>query len=486
MKPTAPFQSLLLRGLLLALGGVAALLRRAPEPAAPPSEPDPAPDLPRESWLRYLRAASEPEPVEPPAPARRPVKRTGITVALTAIFCLGAAFTAAAGDKAAGLLEDEATPAAEATTSGPADASSAPGETTPPADPAGDESEPAPARAEPAPMPDGATTGPPTDAAAPAEDAGVIRQPPAAPAPAAAPTAASPERHQAAANRHQAAAHRTPRPLIRPLRIPKRPTALELESSLPSAATVWLHRVLPDPTPPSRRLTSQFANELTASARTHHVDWAVLLAILRARGELGSAPATRAELDTLASAVARARAEGSPAILAATGGTAAADTAVALAHFNRAVGLAALVKGLEWAKPRLGTRLLRDRRVTIYEGGRADMTAGRIDVRVLALMAYLADTYGSVTVSCLESGHRLYARPGVISAHIYGLAVDIAALGGTSILGNQEPGGITERAVRSILLLPVELRPRQVISLIGLGGPSFPLADHADHIHVGF
>jgi hypothetical protein len=25
-----------------------------------------------------------------------------------------------------------------------------------------------------------------------------------------------------------------------------------------------------------------------------------------------------------------------------------------------------------------------------------------------------------------------------------------------------------------------------VISLLGLGGPSFPLADHADHIHVGY
>jgi hypothetical protein len=28
--------------------------------------------------------------------------------------------------------------------------------------------------------------------------------------------------------------------------------------------------------------------------------------------------------------------------------------------------------------------------------------------------------------------------------------------------------------------------PRQVISLLGLGGPSFPLANHADHLHVGF
>jgi len=64
--------------------------------------------------------------------------------------------------------------------------------------------------------------------------------------------------------------------------------------------------------------------------------------------------------------------------------------------------------------------------------------------------------------------------------------VDISALGGVSIYGNQQPGGVTEKAVRNVLLLPVELRPKQVISLLGLGGPSFALADHYDHIHVGY
>jgi hypothetical protein len=52
--------------------------------------------------------------------------------------------------------------------------------------------------------------------------------------------------------------------------------------------------------------------------------------------------------------------------------------------------------------------------------------------------------------------------------------------------GHQQPGSITETAVRNVLLLPSELRPLQVISLLGLGGPSFPLANHYDHIHVGY
>jgi hypothetical protein len=62
----------------------------------------------------------------------------------------------------------------------------------------------------------------------------------------------------------------------------------------------------------------------------------------------------------------------------------------------------------------------------------------------------------------------------------------VAAVAGTSILGHQQPGGLTEAAVRSVLLLPSELQPQQVISLLGLGGPSFPLRDHGDHIHVGY
>jgi hypothetical protein len=101
-------------------------------------------------------------------------------------------------------------------------------------------------------------------------------------------------------------------------------------------------------------------------------------------------------------------------------------------------------------------------------------------------MLYLARTYREVTVSSLLSGHRVFARPGVVSAHVHGLAVDVSALGNVPIAGHQQPGGLTESAVRNILLLPAELQPRQVISLLGLGGASFPLADHGDHIHVGY
>jgi hypothetical protein len=266
------------------------------------------------------------------------------------------------------------------------------------------------------------------------------------------------------------------------------PTQLDPEADAEGFfATVWLHRTMPDPTPPAKRLSPLFAKTLVREAARDRVDWALLLGVLRAGGFDGrsmSAVGVRRTADRLVSLGVRRNAW--RALLAFHGRTAFADRALALARYNRAAGLHALVTGLTAAKPSLQRKVLADRRLHIYQGGRLDVALGRIDVRVLVLMEYLAEAHGEVTVSSLLSGHRLYARPGVVSAHIYGLAVDVSGLGGSSIAGNQQPNGLTERAVRHILLLPKELQPRQVISLLGLGGPSFPLADHWDHIHIGY
>ena len=268
------------------------------------------------------------------------------------------------------------------------------------------------------------------------------------------------------------------------------PAKLDPEASMPgTASVVWLNRAMPDPTPAAKRLTDPFVHDLTVTSKKAGADWALVLGTLRASGAEGKVPAGHATLRGLALRLANLKANGKDAheaVFALTGDSMLADRAVALAHYDRAVGLWALVHGLEAAKPALTKRVLSDSRIDIYVGGREDLAAGKVNVRVIALMAYMAETFNQVTVSCLESGHSLFARPGVVSAHMYGLAVDIAAVGGTTIQGNQEPGGITEQAVRDVLLLPSELQPKQVISLLGLGGASFPLPNHADHIHVGY
>jgi hypothetical protein len=281
-------------------------------------------------------------------------------------------------------------------------------------------------------------------------------------------------------------------PVVKPAKLAslRKPLEREPEADEPNvAATVWLYRDLPDPTPPSRRLKPAFARQLKRVATRNHVDWALTLAVLRARGDRGAVPANGPQLRTLTKRLAHqgAKRDAWGSVLSLEGKTSFADRTIALKNLYRAVGLKALVKGFDWDKTRLEQKVLDDKRVTIYPGGRDDIANHRINVRVLALIEYLAEAHGQVTISCLFSGHRLYARPGVVSAHIYGLAADISEVGGIPILGHQQPNGsITEKTVREILLLPVEMQPRQVISLLGLGGPSFPLANHYNHIHVGY
>lgn len=238
-------------------------------------------------------------------------------------------------------------------------------------------------------------------------------------------------------------------------------------------ATIWLHRTLPDPTPPAKRLSPRFAALLRSTARAEGIYWWPVLAVLRAEGRDGRRPAGAEKLERIAHRLANhsLRLDAQER---------------SLARYNRAVGLRALVVGLERAKPSLERRILRDSRVGLNAAGAVDLVAGRVDVRVLVVIRYLAVRFHQVTVSSLVTGHRFFARPHVVSAHVDGLAVDISALNGLPIVGNQEIGGVAERAIKALLRLPVEVQPQQIISLLGLGGASFPQADHYDHLHVGF
>ena len=399
-----------------------------------------------------------------------------------------------AGRHCAGRRERCSRPRAAPADATPAEA--APAEAAPEAAPA----EAAPAEAAPAETPD-ADTAPaeaadPSPAAAPSTAAAQAAEPTpetAAAAPAPAPgtaTSAAPARKAAAAPK-PSTSKRAPATKASPAKkwVVKRASAPpakapEVEVERGGEPTIWLNRALPDPTPASARLHRAFAKRLVASSKRHGADWAAVLGVLRAQGERGSAPASAQELDALAARMAGT--EAWKGALALSGRTGFADRAAAFADLYRFVGVEALVNGYAASKVKLGRKVLSTPGILVYGGGRSDIMMGRIDVRVLVLIGYLSERHGAITISSLFSGHRTFARPGVVSAHVYGHAVDIAAVGGTPIAGHQQPGGLTEAAVRSVLLLPGELQPQQVISLLGLGGPSFPLRDHGDHIHVGF
>ena len=468
-------------------------------------------------WVLLALARLMGKTPEPAGRAAVRPRRRLVTPFVTAVlFFAGASLTAVAGDRAAGVLqpdaEDEAAlvvaegeEAQQATEEEPAPAEGAPAEEEA-VDPAalslGTAAQlgPGESPAEPAPGPE-------------------LEEPEAAPAPAPAepepaPAAAeAPEAEVRPATAALSDAAAVAAPLVEESSAPvlavarARPPGkghdhkdhdapLDAEASTPgTAATVWLHRVLPDPTPPSRRLAPGFARALVRASKKEKVHWSLVLGALRAEREGPEEgrmfAASGASLNQMAAGLAavggRKRDKAWTAVLSLQGDTTLADRAVVLADYYRAVGLKALVRGLRSQEEKLAERVLADKRITIYGGGRADIAEGRVDVRVVATIAFLAESFGQVTVSCLISGHGLYSRPGVISRHIYGAAVDVAALDNQIVSPfTQHPGGLVEQAVRKTLLLPAELRPQQVISLLGLGGPSFPLANHDDHIHIGF
>ena len=443
----------------------------------------------------------KPDPSEDEA--RKPgsrKRRLALTFVFTLVFFAGASFAAVAGSTfSASIQDDSALEATTSTSEEPADAAPASDDAAAAAAPAAEEpadaaapaSEAAPAAADASASSDSAEA---ADSDAGTADGGFTQLSKATlsgeAAAAASSGAASPSNGKKGPRASAKAADpRSQWIQLRKVLLPTTKPAPKPEIEGPeSAATIWLNSVLPDPTPPALRLSPKFAANLKVAAKANGVDWAVMLGILRARGAAGHIPADRVTLGRLAARLdSFGPARGDWArIVSYSGDTRFADKAAALARYDRAVGLDALVRGLEAAKASLANRILSDRNISIYPGGRNDIINDRVDVRVLAMISYLRESFGQVTVSCLISGHRLYARPGVVSAHIPGHAVDVAGLGETSIQGHQQPGGLTERAVREILLLPAEVMPRQVISLLGLGGPSFPLADHYNHIHIGY
>jgi hypothetical protein len=140
------------------------------------------------------------------------------------------------------------------------------------------------------------------------------------------------------------------------------------------------------------------------------------------------------------------------------------------------------------SKDALARRVLANPQIDIYSCGRRDIQAGLIDRRVLATLEFLASSGLKPTVSTLQCGHSYYTTSGNVSAHSSGNAVDIAKINGIPIIGNQGAGSITDITVRRLLTLQGTMQPAQIITLMTYEGApnTLAMADHNDHIHIGF
>jgi hypothetical protein len=139
------------------------------------------------------------------------------------------------------------------------------------------------------------------------------------------------------------------------------------------------------------------------------------------------------------------------------------------------------------SKEALQQRVLNDEGLDIYQCGREDIEAGKIDRRVLAVLEYLRSKGFTLRVSALECGHGYLTENGSVSEHSTGDAVDIAEIDGVTVTGNQGPGTLVDELIKDVLQLQGPMQPHQVISLEDLPGEtSFAEPSHYDHVHIGY
>jgi hypothetical protein len=311
---------------------------------------------------------------------------------------------------------------------------------------------------------------------------------------------------------------------------PAAPAVTPVDAALlptPSQIRFYVHAAKVHPLPNLVLIGHHMAVRLVVAGQRHKVGWQTLAAVSKMESGLGRkggqlagrrlAPAefqqygvdqdrsgtvsTSDGSDALGTLASFLRAHGAgrgakrsanqKALTAYFGSSSLATRAGALAAFYGALGTGGVQNGLRWETRLLGERVLADHRISIYKGGRSDIRHGRVDARVLLAMEYLARAIGPIKVSTLVSGQRLFTTSGTVSANVYGRAADISAVDGQSIAGHQGPGSVTEKTIRYLLMLPKNVRPRQIISLMDVDGPtgntgSFALPTQSKNIHIGY
>ncbi|MEA2433941.1 MAG: hypothetical protein QOG54_1398 [Actinomycetota bacterium] len=130
------------------------------------------------------------------------------------------------------------------------------------------------------------------------------------------------------------------------------------------------------------------------------------------------------------------------------------------------------------------TDLLANPRVILTANARADLEAGVVDGRILALLDALSRRH-VLAISVFKTGHSIRSRSGSISNHYYGRAVDISFVDGEAVssLNLAARAVVIQLAALTEPFRPTELgHPFTDIQVAG----GFSDDDHADHIHIGF
>ena len=127
--------------------------------------------------------------------------------------------------------------------------------------------------------------------------------------------------------------------------------------------------------------------------------------------------------------------------------------------------------------------LLSNDNVVLDETGVADLKAGRIDPRIVAVLTKLSADH-QITVSCMCSDHSKFTTGGSISNHHYGRGLDIAAVDGVPV--NASNFDAREIAMELQEFDPA-IRPDEIGTPWAISGNGyFTDSGHQDHLHIGF
>jgi hypothetical protein len=127
--------------------------------------------------------------------------------------------------------------------------------------------------------------------------------------------------------------------------------------------------------------------------------------------------------------------------------------------------------------------LLGNQNVVLDADGVADIRAGRIDPRIVAVLTTLSRTH-RITVSAMCSDHPKFTSGASVSNHYYGRGMDIAAIDGVPV----SPANTAARSVATELsALDRSYRPDEVGTPWAIAAPGFfTSAEFQDNIHVAF
>ncbi len=119
------------------------------------------------------------------------------------------------------------------------------------------------------------------------------------------------------------------------------------------------------------------------------------------------------------------------------------------------------------SKQELQPQVLHDHAIKLGACARQDVQEGRVEVRVLAMLEYLAVSELKPTVSGLPcAGSTPAALAANAPASASAESVDITAINGVPVAGHQGQGTLADETVRRLLMLQGLARPRRIVSLM--------------------